>query len=273
MSIVMTTAYLAATGVDSWKTRICYENLALGETLTASSEESGTFLEAVVSDQTWEFWQPDALPAWWQVEFTGSTDIDYVAIAAHTLGSCGCTIKVQYDDGGWNDVTGTSHSPTDDDPIIILFGSTSSTKFRLYITGSGDMPQIGVMYFGEVLELDRPAKWMGHTPSYFNWDIVKRPTASERGQRLGTSLIRQAREGTFNIDLVSETWMRSTFGPFILAAQRYGYFIAWRPTQFANEVFFGWTDSPIIPNNSKGGTTRKMSVSWDMTIHVQPEAD
>jgi hypothetical protein len=48
---------------------------------------------------------------------------------------------------------------------------------------------------------------------------------------------------------------------------RYGYFISWRPDQFPDEVYYGWTDKAIVPVNSQGGINRKMSVSWAMDCH------
>lgn len=273
MAIVMTANYLAATTVDSWKTRIGYENRARGELITASSEASGTYKQACTSDQTFEWWQSASMPAWWAVEFTSPTTINYVGIAVHGLGANSCTVKVQfYAAGAWHDIAGAEATPSDDKPIMILFEDKTYSQYRIYITGSG-APRIGVIYMGRVLEMDRPVKWMGHVPAYFNRSFEKRPTTSERGQRLGTSIIRQGRQASFDANLISETWMRSTFDDFIVSAQQYGYFISWRPTQFADEVFFGWTEQPIIPENSQGGVTRKMSISWDMNIHVHDEAE
>ena len=273
MSIIMTANYLVATTVPSWITRIGYENRARGELISASSEQTNTYKEACTSDQTFEWWQPSSLPAWWEVDFQTPTEINYVGIAVHGLGSNSCTVKVQfYAVGAWWDVAGATATPTDDTPIMILFEDKNFERYRIYITGSG-APRIGIIYFGRILEMPRPVKWMGHTPAYFNRQIEKRPTTSERGQRLGTSIIRQGRQASFNVDLLSETWMRSTFDDFIMSAQQYGYFIAWRPTQFSDEVFFGWTDSAIIPSNTQGGLTRRMSVEWSMDIHVHDEAE
>jgi hypothetical protein len=180
----------------------------------------------------------------------------------------GCTIHIEYDSGGgWTDIAGSISPCTEDCPIMILFEDITCNAVRVSIAGAGGHPRIGIIHFGHVLELTRPIRWMGHTPARFKREFDKRPNESARGQRLGTSITRMGLSGEFDVENLDETWVRNTFDLFIVNSMKYGYFLAWRPDQFPDEVFYGWTDKPIIPVNSVGGVNRKMRVSWPMDIH------
>jgi hypothetical protein len=189
-------------------------------------------------------------------------------MAAHELGSATATIKIQYDDGGgWTDIPDAVISPADDSPIMIIFGDITCNAIRVIGTDGTFMPRMSIIHFGNILEMQRPAKWMGHTPAILNRNFEKRPNVSERGQRLGASLIREGITTAFDFANLDEHWVRSTFDLFMRNCMRYGYFIAWRPDQFPDEVLFGWTDKPIVPSNTQGGINRRMSVSWGMECH------
>jgi hypothetical protein len=265
----MTPAYQAATAYPLLNARIGWENLARLAVITASSTDTAeAYLQAPISDNTFEWWQATSLPAWWSAEFSTAQIVNYCGIAAHEIGSAGATVQVQYETGGvWHDVSDAVMTPTDDSVIMFLFENIACDAMRVRLTGVSGPPRIGIIHFGSILELTRPIRWMGHTPTRFNRDFDKRPNTSERGQRLGSSLIRQGLSGSFSVANLDETWVRSTFDSFIVNSMRYGYFISWRPDQFPSEVYFGWTDKPIKPVNSQGGTTRLMSVGWDADFH------
>jgi hypothetical protein len=270
MSILMTPAYIAATAYPLLHARIGWENLARLAAISASSTDGAeAYLQAPISDQTFEWWQAVNLPAWWAATFSTPQVVNYCGIAAHEIGSAGATVQVQYQTGGvWHDVTDATLTPTDDGAIMILFEDITCDAMRIRITGVSGAPRIGIIHFGRILEMTRPVKWMGHTPARFNRDFDKRPNTSDRGQRLGTSLTRLGISGQFNCDNLDETWVRNTFDNFIVNSMRYGYFISWRPDQFPAEVYFGWTDKPIVPTNSRGGVTRYMAVNWAMDCHA-----
>jgi hypothetical protein len=264
--ILMTPAYIAATVYPQLNARIGWQNLARGAVITASSVAAGSYLQAPISDQTWEWWRPTAgAGSWWAATFATTQVVNYCAIAAHELGSAGATIKVQADVGaGWVDVADAVLTPADDAPIMILFEDHAADAMRVVITAASQAPRIGIIHFGAILEMPRPARWMGHTPGVLNRSFTVRPNESERGQRLGNSLIRAGLSAAFEFSNLDETWVRSTFDLFMRNCMRYGYFISWRPDQFPDEVFYGWTDKPFAPTNSQGGINRRMSVSFPM---------
>lgn len=268
MAVLMTADYIANTAYPLYFSRIGWQNLARTAVVTASSVAPGSYLQAPISDQTWEWWAPTSIPAWWAATFPTTQLVNYCAIAAHELGSSGATVRVQYDaGGGWFDVPDAVVSPADDSPIMILFDDIPAIAMQIVITGASFSPHVSVIHFGKVLEMPRPARWMGHTPGILNRKFETRPNVSERGQRLGNSLIREGLSASFEFSNLDENWVRSTFDLFMRNCMRYGYFMAWRPQQFDDEVLYGWTDKEFAPVNSQMGVNRRMSVSFQMDCH------
>lgn len=272
MSVLLTSSYVLSETLEApaWHTRIGWNTIARkdGAAITASSTDSGSYAEAPVTDQTFEWWQPTSLPATWEVDAGEAVDVDYVGIAAHELATCECAVKVQHSDDGsaWSDVPGAERAPGTDGPLMMLFDEVSARYWRIRITGTAE-PRIGVIYIGKALAMQRPVQWNGHTPGVMNRVVTKRPAMSDRGQYLGTTIIREGFEVSYEANNLDEDWVRETFDDFAKAAIRCGYFIAWRPTQFPKEVLFGWTENPIVPTNTQGGRTRRMGVSWSMRAH------
>jgi len=269
--IVITDDYMLDPDIEApvWHTRILSDNIARDGSVSASSnDDTEGHINAPASDQTFEWWRPNSMPAWWAVDAGSSADVDCVGIAVHDMQENDVAVKVQYSSDGnsWNDVEGAEAIPETESPVMILFKAQSARYWRLYFTG-GSPPRIGVVYIGKAIAMPRPVQWMGHAPGTLNANTIKRANQSERGQRLGATVIRIGFEAAFTVSNLDEDWIRDYFATFMRQARRYGYFIAWRPTQFPREVLYGWTDDDIVPENAQGGTTRLMSVSWDMMAH------
>jgi len=118
----------------------------------------------------------------------------------------------------------------------------------------------------------RPLVWQGHQPTRFNATIETRATQSERGQFLGTSIVREGFQANYEVRNLPELWVRDVMQEFLWSAWRYAYFVAHRPIDFPDEVDFVKTSTPIVPENATGGATprgsatkvsgRRMDVSW-----------
>ncbi len=277
MTVILSDGYLdnGLDGVEPWKSRILYDQIARRDdaSISASSTDSDeAYVDAPVSDQTWEWWRATSQPATWTVTTGSSVTVSAVGIAAHDIGSQGATVEVQQ-----NGSTIISHTPSDDAPLIFLFEPVDDTEFSIRLDGGDSPPRIGVCYIGKALSMVRPVQWSGHTPSRFNVNLTKRASTSERGQRLGTSIIREGFSAEYNVENLPEEWVREYFEPFARSAWRYGYFVAWRPVDFPEDADFSWSDDPIVPENSgpglpprKGGDAssgRRMSVSWSARVY------
>lgn len=229
-----------------------------GGTITASSTAAGYFAEAPDNSLTYERWKPSSLPASWEYYHTSAAECDYCCIGAHTLGTNGNTLQVQYWDGAWQDLIPATVI-TDNSDIFVIFPRQSRRRWRINIT-NGTAPLIGVVKFGLALQMERPL-YGGHAPMEFARNVVLKMNESETGEFLGRSKYRTYNETNFSWSNLSASWIRQNWGTFQRATELEPFFIAWRPGGFS-EVAFGRLMAPAIPSNS--GTRDLMSVEVQM---------
>ena len=87
---VLTEPEAAATPLTN--ARIGYRNYARSDlisaaNITVSSEDEKGPRDAPLEPDTAEYWQPTSLPATWRLDLGRLVEVDYVGIAAHTLGT------------------------------------------------------------------------------------------------------------------------------------------------------------------------------------------
>jgi hypothetical protein len=238
--------------------------------VTASSSTTEGPKDAPLRPDTAEFWQASALPATWTLDLGTLSDVDYVGIAGHTIGSEGGAIKVEtstntFSGSPLEEVWTTfanQIAPADDAPILFLDDSRSVRKVRLTLTGAGTVPRIAVVYAGEVLAMQRMI-YGGHTPITLSRQTVLYRALSRGGQFLGQGIRRLGVQGTAHFRHLTSDWYRANFDPFVKAARQYPYFFAWRPEDFPLEVAYAWTPDDIAPVNM--GVRNFMEVGWSMT--------
>lgn len=215
---------------------------ATSGTITASTTAAGYFESAPDDSLTYEYWKPTALPADWENE-TGSFTADYCAVASHDLFSTGCSVKVQYWDGAsWVDIIGTT-VVADNSPLFFIFEPVTADKFRLRITSGTGNPEIGVIRFGEAMQMTQPV-YGGIAPPHLNRNTVLTTNNSETGQYLGRSVRRVALPFSFPFAHLKAAWVYSTFREFVLSVESEPFFMAWRPETFT-DVFYGFTEGPV----------------------------
>jgi hypothetical protein len=240
--------------------RFGWENLLRSAAVTASGYSAPNEPDATQNPLTWDFWIPDALPATLTFTLSAAASIDYVGIAAHTIGHDGATVLLEYHDGAdWVGIK--TISPADDGQILILFNAVETDRLRLTVTGSS-RPAIGVVYAGTMLVSERMI-YQGHTPITLARQTTMRPQRSENGQWLGRSVVRRGAANNISITNLTAAWVRTYLQPFMNSAIRYPFFFAWRGSTFPAEVAYCWTDGDIQPTNS--GPRDLMSVSFDVT--------
>lgn len=240
--------------------RIGYDTFTITGSASASSSQALFPASAPLNSMTYEYWRPNTIPATWTLDAGSSKLANYFGIAAHSLGSSGCTITIASspDNTTWTDID--SLTPTDDSPIMFLFAGVTARYWRLSV-GGGSAPSIGVIYVGPVLEMMRPC-FAGLSPINLSRVTVIRPNKSEGGQWLGRSVIRSGSTMSVTYNNLDGTWYRTNFDPFVESAIYAPFFFAWRPEGFPDAVGYASVDKDITPKNSN--MRGLMSVSFAM---------
>lgn len=247
---------------------IGYDNVFTAGTLTASSEQEGGEKENAVDGFTYDFWEPEAglSPAQHDlaVQLSGAQAVDYLAIAAHNLGTIEGSITLQssVDGSAWTTVAGP-YSPDNDGPYLWRFAQASAAWWRVLI--EGDEVSIGVINAGAAMVLPEGI-YVGHGPATYNRDPEIQNAESEGGQMLGRSRLRTGMARIqIKQDMVTPAWVRATWDPFTRFAELRPFFYAWRSTEYPDEVAYGWSTGPAKAEHTK---TQYMSVSLDMAGQV-----
>jgi len=227
-----------------------------------NSAAAGYFATGPLNSLTYEFWQPASLPSTWEYNHTTSAECDYCAIAAHTMGTNGNTLQVQYHDGSsWVDLI-ASTAITSDAPIFVIFGVQTRSRWRIRIS-NGTAPNIGVIKFGKALQMQRPI-YGGHAPVDLARQTILRSNNSETGNYLGRSKLRSIHATTYDWNNLSAAWVEENWPGFQTAVETEPFFIAWRP-ETKQDVGFCQTDEAPIPSNM--GVRDLMTVS--LSIRAQ----
>lgn len=225
------------------RARIGYRTITRNATVTATSEAPGFPASAIRHPLTYERWAPAVAPATLTIDAGALVTADYVGIAAHTIGSTGATVAISHSEDGttWTDVLQTA--PTDDKAIMALFEPVMARYWRIRIDR---VAEIGVVYIERALAMQKGVSG-GHSPGTLSRQTVIEPSRSVTGQFLGRSIVRRGFQTEYEWEYLDPLWYRANFDPFVAAAIRDPFFIAWRPDKYPEEVLYAWTDRDIAP--------------------------
>lgn len=226
-------------------------------TATATSGEGSAPLAATW--QTYERWIPETSPATLTSEFD-ATEISYIGIGAHTLGLTTSVVFEVLQGGTWAQIDPgviEGMEAPDNEAVMLLIEPRTATGVRITVEYSGDAPTVGKLAAGSVLTMARPF-YSGHSPIMLSRNTTRRPSVSETGEWLGTTLVRQGRQTSADWQHLEASWYRANFDPFVAHAQRYPFFFAWNPLKFPDCVYATLTGD-VRPSNM--GIRSLMSVS------------
>ena len=228
-------------------------------TVTASTEAAGFAADNANNELTWTFWQPTAVPATWQLSFTSGA-VSYCGIAAHDIGTTGGTVALQeWDGAAW--VTVKSHTPTDDGPILFLFEARTADRMRIRVTNA--IPTIGVIWFGDVLELPLRCQWTGSVPFNEATTSVYTDNVSDGGHVLERFATRRAGVCAMSVQNLSEAWVAANLPALQAHMGALPVFMADRPEAYPKSVVFGMQQEPLRAERSRPvlGAARSMAFS------------
>jgi hypothetical protein len=240
---------------DLTHARIGWENLSYGKTPTASSSAAGFPAIAATYPTTFEFWKPTAVPATWAIDCGWDVQVDYLGLVGDFAGA---TVAIQSspDNSTWT----THQTETIMQRVsMFLFSQVTARYWRILV--SDVIPSVACVYFGKSLAMQRRI-YQGHSPLTLSRETELSNNRSEGGQYLGRSIVRTGVQTSASWSHLTAQWYRSEFDPFVVAARTAPFFMAWRPSQYPQEMGFVWTDGDIAPSNT--GPRDMMSV--DLTV-------
>lgn len=214
---------------------VLWDNILLDGTVTASTEATDAPVENLLTDSTWDYWQPDATTSG-TVSLTlgASTTASALGIAAHDLGSKGATVTVKR-----STTTVATINPTDDKPILILFASGSSTTWSVEITGASAAFSIGNLSLG-VPTVFESGIVPSYTPLYMAEDIELLQNTSLGGQFFQNRIVRKSAETSIQLNILERSFVEGvtfqSFRDYYNSGKT--FFWAGGPSTFEDDVAF-----------------------------------
>lgn len=186
---------------------------------------------------------------------TNGQSIDYVGLARHNLNQTGLTVSLKFD----GITILKDETVSDIQAIMLLVNEASPDNVQIIINGATNAPQIGVIYVGKALQLERNI-YVGHTPITYGRNRKTVNGVSENGQYLGEIVVRQTNMTSVSLQNLTPDWYRSFLDPFFKLTPRVPCFWAWRPEGYPSEVGYCWIEGePSMSNQRSNGM---VEASW-----------
>ena len=218
---------------------VLWDNFYTRGTITASSQTTDGAGANAAEETTYDYWTPASLPATLQITLASAEAADCCAIAAHTIGSSGATVIVEF----LNGVTWTSLgsvTPTTDDPILIIFNRTTDTDFRIRITGS-TVPSVGVVFLGERLTFSTGVS-IPYTPIWQSQTVELLQSVSLGGQFLGNRVNRRGGNGSITLNILERSFIEGAAFQAFKTHYDNGksFFFASDPASYEEDISYVW---------------------------------
>ena len=225
---------------------IGYQNVLNVSNVTATSALSTNPITSVANPATAYTWEATSAATQTITIQTAGQQIDYIGIARHNLDQIGLTVTVKYN--GVTVIPASSVSSIQ--AILFLQNEATPDTVEIIIAGATVAPQIGVIYIGKALRLERNI-YVGHTPINYSRDRVSINGVSESGQYLGEIVVRQTNSTTVSLQNLTANWYRTELDPFFALKPRPPCFYAWRPEGYPMEVGYCWIEGKTNMSNQR----------------------
>lgn len=242
--------------------RIGLQNVLKAAVITATYQ-SGFHYQNAVSDLTYDLWRPTSVasPVVFEAVLDQGYELDYFGIAAHDLGFKSGTVKLEYYDGvsSWIEVVPETLIESDD-PVMVIFDKVFAGRVRFTFTAASVFV-IGVLYLGKAFAFERPF-FIGHRPLSLNRTTAIEHKITEKGVDVGRYVVKKGATTKVTVNNQSPSFIRTKFLPMMIEARTRGFFFAWRPTTYPNDIAFCWTRENVKPKNNG----RKELMDIDFTV-------
>lgn len=236
---------------------IGWQNVVTAGNIAATSADVGNPATNLANPATHLRWQSEDDPPvadQYLTVTTGVADpIDYMAIAAHNLGTVQSVVSIEaYIGASWVEIVEETLL-ADDQPALFRFESQSLSQIRLRMQPGSAAAKVAVLYCGALLTMERRL-YEGHTPISLGRKVEVANMMAENGVFLGRVQTRESREGSAKFSLLTPDWVRGSLDPFLRQAKTRTFFVAWRPASFPDEVGYCWLTNdprpvPEAPSN------------------------
>lgn len=257
MTVIRSSSFVASNSILGYKNLLTTS----GGTITSSSAAADYDAENISDWRPFTWWKPTATgDSWVRVSFASSRVSNYFAVASHSLATSGSTIKLQYStDGGsvWLDAT-SANTGASDRVIVETFDDITAADWRIYVSNPTAIAAIGVVSFGEKLELPYQQE-VGFAPPTLSRDAEYRTNESATGLFIGRSIERTGYPGEISVTNIPHAWIRTDWEPFVDHAELRPFFVSWNEADFPSEAVFAWTDGRIDP--AKYSSPLRMAIS------------
>lgn len=269
-------AQLAAAGESNNPIVFWESEAATAGTLSTSI---GTEVESAAlsaTGTTYDAWiaTPSAGETALQLVLPSSQSLNAIAITAHNIGSIGASVRAEYSTNSgasWVDAGAGVVNPDDNRAIMFYFDDVSADYWRLRVTGAGSNDvEIAVAFWGNALTIPQRL-YQGYTPPIVPTNVMLQSNVSQGGNLLGAAITRQGSSAEVSITYVGPGFIRGDdFKGFMTHHNEgKGFFWAWRPSKYPEDLFYGWREgSTIVPTNA--GPKDLMAFSMGLRLYDYP---
>jgi hypothetical protein len=228
--------------------RIGWAQTGLVGKVIASGAAAGYAATNAATPTEYDFWKPANNSETWEVNTYKPKFIQFCGIAAHTLGSSGSEVIFQtWDGSAWETID--RHSPLDDSAFMFLCNARLTPAARIRVI-CGNIPFVGVIQFGPVIELPQRVYAGSPTPIDLGIQTTFKENISQAGAFVGRTVERVRSKSQFSVSNLPESYVRNTLKPFIEYSQQYPFFLAERPQDYPDAVDYVRTEADITPSRA-----------------------
>lgn len=221
----------------------------LGEAEGFEGENAGDWF-------TWDSWKPASSGAsYLEIALDTAAKVDYFAVFGHNLGETDSQMRLYYStDGGVNysALSSLYEDIFDSHVIFETFTAVTVTHYRLVLYCPSEIASIAVVAMGERLELPKAAP-LNVSPAPYSFGNTYLSSKSDTGRLLGRTLLRKESEVMIEAKMLSPTWVRDYWLPFIEHAEAKAFFYSWNYEDFPDDTAYCYIDSKADPVKYRDG--------------------
>lgn len=189
---------------DGNKAIVLWSNLLVDADISAAGEADGYPAINVTDPATFDSWKGATAGDYIEADLGAAMAVNTLGIAAHTLGTSGASLELDYSDDGAAWTAAVEYDPLTDEDVIIMFGNITARYWRLTVTDA--VANVGVVFLGARLVFPHtPVD--GYTPLHHARRYSKLFNDSLKGQMLGNRVMAAGAETTVDLGFVERSFV------------------------------------------------------------------